>query len=268
MLRHVLGDADVLQRAAQLSHDMGLQERDHRGLPRRVRGGVRAATCTRSSSSGSTASTTRSTDTCWIGCTRRRQVRRHADARADADVAALHHAGRHHGDDVIGRRQLRRARTRLASQTVVLACERHAERRSDRQGQLDPERASSRRCRIRRSSVKLLVVNGVDWSKLRHRDHERLHRSRVHGRTTRIDFWDTFPAPASGYPSGVPARRADTAPCPADTIGHYRNVIWVGNDFHGDLALWQRHADPVVLERRWERAADGALRRPVPRRGA
>jgi hypothetical protein len=84
---------------------------------------------------------------------------------------------------------------------------------------------------------KLLLVNGVDWGNYG-TEITSAYTDHAFTGAYPFDFWDTFPAPASGYPVGVPAPRGHGA-VPSDTLGHYRNVVWVGNDFNGDLALWQ-----------------------------
>ncbi len=83
----------------------------------------------------------------------------------------------------------------------------------------------------------VLLVNGVDWATYgteittAYTDHAF---SGAYG----VDFWDNFDAPAGGYPAALPAPLGHGA-VPAEVLGHYRNVVWVGNNFNGDLASWQ-----------------------------
>lgn len=52
-------------------------------------------------------------------------------------------------------------------------------------------------------------------------------------------FWDCFPsAPAGGYPAELPAP-IGTGPVPADTLAQFSTVVWVGNNYNGDIAAWQ-----------------------------
>jgi hypothetical protein len=51
-------------------------------------------------------------------------------------------------------------------------------------------------------------------------------------------FWDCFSTPPSaGYPSQLPAP-VGTGPVPADTLQQFSTVVWVGNNFNGDIPSW------------------------------
>src|SRR5262249_42272516 len=50
-------------------------------------------------------------------------------------------------------------------------------------------------------------------------------------------FWDHFNAPAGGYPAVLPPPLGH-GPVPPEVLGHYRNVVWVGNAFNGDADSW------------------------------
>jgi len=51
-------------------------------------------------------------------------------------------------------------------------------------------------------------------------------------------FWDCFASPPSGgYPAALPAP-IGTGPVPADTLGQFSTVVWIGNNYNGDLAPW------------------------------
>jgi len=82
----------------------------------------------------------------------------------------------------------------------------------------------------------ILVVNGVDWDTY---DTEitSAYADSVFSDGLPFDFWDTFPAPAGGYVPQLPAP-AGTGPVPAEIIGGYSAVVWVGNHYNGDLPKW------------------------------
>jgi hypothetical protein len=82
----------------------------------------------------------------------------------------------------------------------------------------------------------LLLVNGVDWSNYG-TEITSAYTDRAFSGDYAFDFWDHFAAPAGGYPAALPAPLGHGA-VPAEVLGHYRNVIWVGNNFNGDLASW------------------------------
>jgi hypothetical protein len=86
----------------------------------------------------------------------------------------------------------------------------------------------------------VLVVNGVDWATY---GAEILgaYTDRAFQGDYTIDFWDHFNAPAGGYPAVLPAPLGH-GPVPRDVLGHYRNVVWVGNDFNGDVDSWVQTA--------------------------
>ncbi len=82
----------------------------------------------------------------------------------------------------------------------------------------------------------ILLVNGVDWATY---GSEILssYTSKAFWGDYPIDFWDHFQAPGVGYPGTLPAPLGH-GPVPASVIGNYRCVVWVGNNFNGDLASW------------------------------
>jgi hypothetical protein len=87
----------------------------------------------------------------------------------------------------------------------------------------------------------VLLVNGVDWANYGAEITSAYSHNAFSGAYA-IDFWDTFNAPAAGYPLPLPAPLGHGA-VTSDVLGHYRNVIWVGNNFNGDLGAWQ--ATPI-----------------------
>lgn len=82
----------------------------------------------------------------------------------------------------------------------------------------------------------VLVVNGVDWATYG-AEITSAYTDQAFSGSYAIDFWDTFAAPSGGYPAVLPAPLGH-GEVPPGVLGHYRNVIWVGNNFNGDLAAW------------------------------
>ena len=83
----------------------------------------------------------------------------------------------------------------------------------------------------------VLLVNGVDWATYGTEITSAYTDKAFWGDYT-IDFWDAFATPSGGYPATLPAPLGHGA-VPADLLGHYRVVVWVGNNYSGDLAAWQ-----------------------------
>jgi hypothetical protein len=83
----------------------------------------------------------------------------------------------------------------------------------------------------------VLLVNGVDWATYGSEITSAYADKTFWGNYT-IDFWDNFAAPSGGYPTTLPMPLGHGA-VPADVLGHYRVVVWLGNDYNGDLASWQ-----------------------------
>lgn len=80
----------------------------------------------------------------------------------------------------------------------------------------------------------VLVVNGVDWATYGS-EITSAYIDKAFWGAYGIDFWDNFATPAGGYPVTLPTPLGHGA-VPGPTLGHYRNVVWVGNNFNGDLA--------------------------------
>ena len=82
----------------------------------------------------------------------------------------------------------------------------------------------------------VLLVNGVDWASYG-TEITSAYTDRAFWGDSTIDFWDNFSTPSGGYPVTLPAPLGHGA-VPAEVMGHYRVVIWVGNNYNGDLASW------------------------------
>ncbi|RPJ44837.1 MAG: T9SS C-terminal target domain-containing protein, partial [Candidatus Latescibacterota bacterium] len=83
----------------------------------------------------------------------------------------------------------------------------------------------------------ILVVNGVDWTSY---GSEILtaYEDSVFWGSHDISFWDLFPAPSGGYPANLPAPLGTNAAIPADTLKQFSAVVWVGNNYNGDVDKW------------------------------
>jgi hypothetical protein len=88
----------------------------------------------------------------------------------------------------------------------------------------------------------VLLVNGVDWVSNRAEITSAYADHAFSGSYT-FDFWDTFATPFGGYPATLPVPLGHGA-VPSEVMGRYRVVIWVGNNYNGDLASWQ--SSPVL----------------------
>jgi hypothetical protein len=83
----------------------------------------------------------------------------------------------------------------------------------------------------------VLLVNGVDWATYG-TEITSAYSDHAFSGAYAVDFWDNFATPAGGYPAELPAPLGHGR-VPASVLAHYRNVIWIGNNFNGDLAAWQ-----------------------------
>ena len=82
----------------------------------------------------------------------------------------------------------------------------------------------------------VLLVNGLDWGTYP-MEVTSAYADRAFWGDYSIDFWDSFGTPAGGYPVTLPEPLGHGA-VPPEVLGRYRNVIWVSNDYLGDLASW------------------------------
>jgi hypothetical protein len=89
----------------------------------------------------------------------------------------------------------------------------------------------------------ILLVNGVDIDVYGSEIRNVLNDSICTGQQP-FEFWNLFPAPAGGYPSGLPAARGEGT-IAAEILGEYSTVVWLGNDYNGDTGAW---IDAAILD--------------------
>ncbi len=83
----------------------------------------------------------------------------------------------------------------------------------------------------------ILVVNGVDWNVYGSEIYNAYADSVFWGNNP-ITFWDCFTAPSGGYPANLPAPLGTGGGVPSDTLKQFSTVVWVGNNYNGDLLYW------------------------------
>ncbi|MEN8006967.1 MAG: M1 family aminopeptidase [Candidatus Krumholzibacteriota bacterium] len=115
---------------------------------------------------------------------------------------------------------------------------------------LDPDRWILRQVRTEVTDPTfdkgILLVNGVHWGTYGV-EITSAYADSVFWGDNPITFWDCFPEPAGGYPANLPAPIGHDA-VPASVIGEYSTVIWVGNNYNGDLAKWAETPIQSYLE--------------------
>ncbi|MBD3222755.1 hypothetical protein GF314_16110, partial [bacterium] len=77
----------------------------------------------------------------------------------------------------------------------------------------------------------ILLVNGVHWDTYGSEITSAYADSIFTGEQS-FAFWDNFPAPAGGYVDELPEPLGHGA-VPADVIGRFSSVVWVGNNYAG-----------------------------------
>ncbi len=92
----------------------------------------------------------------------------------------------------------------------------------------------------------VLLVNGVDWNTY---DPEifNAYEAKAFWGNLEIDFWDFFPEPGAGYPSTLPTPLGEGR-VPSAILGQYSTVIWVGNNYNGDISGWENTSIMGYLE--------------------
>lgn len=112
----------------------------------------------------------------------------------------------------------------------------------------------------------ILVVNGVDWDTYSP-EIQNAYLAGAFWGDNAFDFWDCFSEPAGGYPANLPAPLGHGG-VPAEVIGQYSTVVWVGNNYAGDLPKWQETpilsylevgGNLLLISRMGESFLDGAL---------
>ncbi|MEZ4387112.1 MAG: M1 family aminopeptidase [Candidatus Krumholzibacteriia bacterium] len=97
-------------------------------------------------------------------------------------------------------------------------------------------------CRVQTSvanpsfSDGILLVNGVHWPTYT-TEITTAYLDSVFTGQQAYDFWDCFPTPSGGYPASLPEPLGHGS-VPADVLARYSAVVWVGNDYSGDLNSW------------------------------
>ena len=92
----------------------------------------------------------------------------------------------------------------------------------------------------------ILVVNGVDFSYYK-TEIESAYQDSVFWGAYDMSFWDCFEETARGYPSNLPPPLGHGM-VPPDTLQQFSTVVWVGNNFGGDLVKWNETAILSYLE--------------------
>lgn len=82
----------------------------------------------------------------------------------------------------------------------------------------------------------ILLVNGIDWATYG-AEVTSAYADSAFWNDHPIHFWDTFAAPPGGYPANVPTPLGHGS-VPAGVLGSHSAVVWVGNNFNGDLTDW------------------------------
>jgi len=91
----------------------------------------------------------------------------------------------------------------------------------------------------------ILLVNGVAWSTYANTIVPAYEDSVFTGNQA-FEFWDVHPWTDQGFtfPSELPAPRG-LGPIPPEILGQYETIVWVGNDYYGDLDAW---LDGAILD--------------------
>jgi hypothetical protein len=83
----------------------------------------------------------------------------------------------------------------------------------------------------------ILLVNGVDWDTYATEPLKQCYEDSVFTGNKPYTFWDVFAKPSSGYPGNITAP-AGVGAVPPDELGKYCTVVWIGNAYNGDDAVW------------------------------
>jgi len=92
----------------------------------------------------------------------------------------------------------------------------------------------------------ILLVNGVHWGTYDTEITSAFNDS-IYTGGQEFAFWDCFPTPGGGYPASLPEPLGHGG-VPADLLGQYSTVVWVGNNYAGDLNSWYETPIQSYLE--------------------
>ncbi len=84
----------------------------------------------------------------------------------------------------------------------------------------------------------ILVVNGVDFG-VYGEQILNAYENRAFWGDFPINFWDCFDAPGGGYPSTLPEPLGHGF-VPDSVLYEFSTVVWVGNNYNGDIESWQQ----------------------------
>jgi hypothetical protein len=82
----------------------------------------------------------------------------------------------------------------------------------------------------------ILIVNGVDFDEYGG-PIRAAYESKAFWGDFPISFWDCFNPPEEDYPSSLPVPLGHGR-VPADVLGEYSTVVWIGNNYQGDINSW------------------------------
>jgi hypothetical protein len=92
----------------------------------------------------------------------------------------------------------------------------------------------------------VLLVNGVLFESYGE-EIRNSYENRAFWGDLPISFWDCFNRPADGYPSTLPEPLGN-GKIPVDVLSQFSSVIWIGNNYGGDLGAWQQTSILQYLE--------------------
>jgi Trp operon repressor len=92
----------------------------------------------------------------------------------------------------------------------------------------------------------ILLVNGVLFDNYGE-EIRNSYENRAFWSDFQISFWDCFTMPRDGYPSTLP-EPLGYGKVPGDVLGQFSSVIWIGNNYGGDLGSWQQTSILPYLE--------------------
>jgi len=84
----------------------------------------------------------------------------------------------------------------------------------------------------------ILLVNGVSFDVYSQEIRNSYDNNAFWGEFP-IAFWDCFDAPTGGYPSTLPEPLGH-GKIPNEILGKFSTIIWIGNNYTGDLSIWKQ----------------------------